>query len=142
MARDPDPIVAIEPLQRNHMIARGDLETAELRGMQGRFLKERVGAGERVTSAMLADGPVAPVTENTAAAIVKLAQEDAFGIESGARVQLCSGASLLMARVKVISVDCDAAWCSVVVGLPTVPDALQAAGALAAASLTIDGCTQ
>ncbi|CDZ29370.1 hypothetical protein [Neorhizobium galegae] len=133
----PEPVARLA-LQRNHQIDNGDLQTPAFVGLVGKYLKQDVAAGDKVTAAMLEDTPLPAPLNNTMAAIISipLQASKAAGIKAGSDVQICDRNNQGFGGLtKVISVDCDERLCQVTVTLPKMPGQTVDPDVLAGASL-------
>ncbi|MDR6815216.1 hypothetical protein J2X76_000370 [Neorhizobium sp. 2083] len=133
----PEPVARLA-LQRNHQIGHGDLQTPAFAALVGKYLKQDVAAGEKVTAAMLQDTSLPAPMSNTMAAIISipLQASKTAGIKADSDVQICDRNNQVFGGLtKVISVDCDERLCQVTVKLPKMPGQTVDPDALAGASL-------
>ncbi|QRM54783.1 hypothetical protein [Sinorhizobium sp. BG8] len=119
----PEP-VSRRDVQKSHQLQPGDLTTPAIDRLGGKYLNQDVRAGGRVTEDMVADRPPPAVAANTMAAIITITRSDwdKAAIGSGSDVRICVGGKDFAGVTKVLSVNCGAQDCEVVVGLPRLPN--------------------
>ncbi|MDW5314526.1 hypothetical protein [Rhizobium sp. PL01] len=119
----PEPVTRVT-LQRNHLIGYGDLQTPALTGLVGKYLKEDVAAGGKVTNNMVQGSALPPRMANTMAAIISIPvlASQSVGIKPGLDVYICDRKRQGVGGLtKVISVDCDETFCQVTIKLSKIP---------------------
>ncbi|MCL6707522.1 hypothetical protein M8R20_10965 [Pseudomonas sp. R2.Fl] len=143
--QEPAEPLAATALSRNREIQESDLTVKAFDGLVGKYLKEDVAAGKPITAQMVSDKPLGPAAANTFAARVSISLEakEKLALKTGSDVQICTAVTAFGGMAKVLSLDCDAAYCAVLVGLTAMPTPASPGDPLADAWLTTtapDGC--
>lgn len=119
----PTAPTATRPLDVNHKLVPGDLETPEIAALTDRYLRTPVAPGEPVTGNMVGDKAGIPLIDSGVLAVVDVARAacDRPGIRERAMVRLRSGGQPLGDPGTVRSIVRDESRCAIAIGFDKAP---------------------